>query len=86
MQGQFSVPLEALSELDQVLKRVHSDDRVQLHKRWLYDVNDEARADFHFGLILPTVQASQVIDMSAVLFDSDETVALVAGAWRLKVK
>ena len=86
LQGQFGVPLEAFGELDQAFKRVHSDDRVQLHKRWLNDVNDDAYADFHFRLMLPAGQESQVTDMSAVLLDSDETVALVAGAWRLNVK
>jgi len=86
LQGLLGVSSSAFSDLDQVLAHVHPDDRQQLRKRWLDDTDDDARSDLDFRLLLPAGKTSHVTDMSAVLLDSDESVAMVAGAWRLNLK
>jgi hypothetical protein len=86
LQGLLGIGNAAFSDLDQVLAHVHPDDRQQLRRRWLDDSDDDARPDLAFRLLLPAGEISHVSDMSAVLLDADESVAMVAGAWRLNLK
>jgi integral membrane sensor domain MASE1 len=86
LQGLLGIGNAAFSDLDQVLAHVHPDDRQQLRSRWLDDSDDDARPDLAFRLLLPAGEISHVSDMSAVLLDADESVAMVAGAWRLNLK
>ncbi|MFC5475713.1 MASE1 domain-containing protein [Paraherbaspirillum soli] len=86
LQGLLGVPAAAFSDLDQVLAHIHPDDREQLRRRWLDDTDDDARPDLNFRLLLPAGGVTSVTDMSAVLLDADESVAMVAGAWRLNLK
>ncbi|WP_211466582.1 MASE1 domain-containing protein [Collimonas silvisoli] len=86
LQGLLGVSNAAFSDIDQVLAHVHPDDRQQLRSRWLDDTDDDARSDLSFRLLLPAGETSHVTDMSAVLLDADESVAMVAGAWRLNLK
>ncbi|SFB11124.1 Integral membrane sensor domain MASE1 [Collimonas sp. OK607] len=86
LQGLLGVTNTAFSDLDQVLAHVHPDDRQPLRSRWLDDTDDDTRPDLSFRLLLPAGEQSQVTDMSAVLLDADESVAMVAGAWRLNLK
>jgi hypothetical protein len=39
-----------------------------------------------FRLLLPAGHTTEMTDMSAVLLDADESVAMVAGAWRLHIR
>ncbi|AMP09807.1 PAS fold family protein [Collimonas arenae] len=86
LQGLLGVSIDTFSDLDHVLSHVHPDDRAQLRSRWLEDAEDGSRPDLHFRLLLPVGHENQMTDMSAVLLDSDESVAMVAGAWRLNIK
>lgn len=86
LQGLLGVPEDAFSNLDQVLAHVHPDDREQVRSRLLDEMDDDARADLHFRLMLPPGGVINVTDMSAGLLDADESVAMVAGAWRLNTK
>ena len=82
LEGMLGVTAAAFSDLDHVLAHVHPDDRAQLRSRWLDETDDAARPDLRFRLLLPTGHVSDMTDMSAALLDADETVAMVAGAWR----
>ncbi|WP_211473963.1 MASE1 domain-containing protein [Collimonas humicola] len=86
LQGLLGLPANAFSELDQVLAHVHPDDREQLRSRWLDDMDDDVRPDLRFRLLLPVGHTTEMTDMSAVLLDADESVAMVAGAWRLHIR
>jgi hypothetical protein len=67
-----------------VLARVHPDDRAQVRSRWLRESDGESRSDLRFRLQLPPGSTTTVLDMSGPLLDGDESVAVIAGAWRLQ--
>jgi PAS domain-containing protein len=73
----------ALSTLDDVLARVHPDDRAEVRRRWLRECDGEMRGDLTFRLMLPAGATTTVVDMSGPLLDGDDSVALIAGAWRM---
>lgn len=84
----LGVPASALAGLDEVLAHVHPDDRARLRNRWLResdgDDGGEILADLRFRLLLPPGDTTTVFDMSAPLLDGDESVAVIAGTWRLR--
>lgn len=82
LEEMLGVAAAAFSELDQVLLHVHPDDREQLRSRWLDETDDDTRPGLDFRLLLPAGRVSNVTDISAALLDVDETVAMIAGAWR----
>ncbi|EKZ96228.1 MASE1 domain-containing protein [Cupriavidus metallidurans] len=73
----------ALSTLDDVLARVHPDDRAEVRRRWLRECDGEMRGDLTFRLLLPAGATTTIVDMSGPLLDGDDSVALIAGAWRV---
>lgn len=73
-----------LADLDAVLAHVHPDDPGKVRRRWLAESDGDARADLRFRLLLPAGATRTVVDMSGPLLDGDESVALIAGAWRLE--
>jgi PAS domain-containing protein len=73
----------AFAQLDEVLAHVHPDDKAQVRGRWLRASDGETRADLRFRLLLPPGGTTTVVDMSGPLLDGDESVAVIAGAWRL---
>ena len=73
----------ALSTLDDVLARVHPDDRAEVRRRWLRECDGETRGDLTFRLLLPAGATTTIVDMSGPLLDGDDSVALIAGAWRV---
>ncbi len=74
----------AFASLDNVLAHVHPDDRAQVRNRWLRECDGENRTDLLFRLMLPAGDCTMVLDMSGPLLDGDESVAVIAGAWRLQ--
>ena len=79
----FGVAEPAFATLDDVLACVHPDDRAEVRRRWLRESDGEARGDLTFRLLLPVGATTTVVDMSGPLLDGDDTVALIAGAWRI---
>jgi len=84
LQRALGVPETAFADLDQVLARIHPDDRAQVRSRWLRESDGESRSDLRFRLQLPPGSTTTVLDMSGPLLDGDESVAVIAGAWRLQ--
>ena len=81
----LGVPSQAFSTLDDVLASVHPDDRADVRRRWLRESDGEVRGDLTFRLLLPAGTTTTVVDMSGPLLDGDDSVALIAGAWRIVV-
>ncbi len=79
----FGLPESAFATLDDVLASVHPDDRAEVRRRWLRESDGEVRGDLTFRLLLPAGATTTVVDMSGPLLDGDDTVALIAGAWRI---
>lgn len=79
----FGLPESSLSTLDEVLACVHPDDRAEVRRRWLRESDGESRGDLTLRLTLPAGAITTVVDMSGPLLDGDESVALIAGAWRI---
>lgn len=79
----FGLPESAFSTLDDVLASVHPDDRAEVRRRWLRGSDGEVRGDLTFRLLLPAGTTTTVIDMGGPLLDGDDSVALIAGAWRI---
>ncbi|GAA0840044.1 MAG: hypothetical protein CL858_21870 [Cupriavidus sp.] len=79
----FGLAEASLATLDDVLARVHPDDRAEVRRRWLRESDGEARGDLTFRLMLPAGAVTTVVDMSGPLLDGDDSVALIAGAWRI---
>lgn len=75
---------DSFASLDDVLAHVHADDRAQVRNRWLRECDGENRTDMLFRLMLPAGDCTMVLDMSGPLLDGDESVAIIAGAWRLQ--
>jgi len=73
-----------LADLDTVLALVHPDDRATVRRRWLEESDGDTRADLRFRLLLPTGATTTMVDMSGPLLDGDESVCVIAGAWRLE--
>ncbi|CAG2127349.1 hypothetical protein LMG31506_00453 [Cupriavidus yeoncheonensis] len=71
------------SDLDKVLARVHPEDRALVRGRWLRESDGESRDDLRFRLQLPAGTTTTLVDMSGPLLDGDESVAVIAGAWRV---
>ncbi|WP_432260560.1 MASE1 domain-containing protein [Cupriavidus sp. TMH.W2] len=84
LQRALGVAQAAFADLDQVLASVHPDDRARVRSRWLRESDGEARGDLRFRLQLPPGRTTTVVDMSGPLLDADESVAVIAGAWRLQ--
>ncbi|WP_020205390.1 MASE1 domain-containing protein [Cupriavidus sp. WS] len=82
--GLLGVREDAFRNLDDVLAHVHDDDRAQVRGRWLRESDGEQRTDMLFKLMLPAGGSTLVLDMSGPLLDGDESVAVIAGAWRLQ--
>lgn len=81
----FGLPESAFSTLGDVLACVHPDDRAEVRRRWLHEIDGEVRDDLTFRLVLPSGAIVDVVDMSGPLLDGDDSVALIAGAWRVTV-
>lgn len=79
----FGMAEPAFSTLDDVLACVHPDDRAEVRRRWLRESDGEVRGDLTFRLLLPVGATTTVVDMSGPLLDGDDSVALIAGAWRI---
>lgn len=83
---------DTFGNLDNVLAHVHADDRSRVRDRWLRESDGDGggdggsatRTDLLFRLMLPAGDCTMVLDMSSPLLDGDETVAVIAGAWRLQ--
>ena len=63
--------------------RAVAEPRAEVRRRWLRESDGEARGDLTFRLMLPAGAVTTVVDMSGPLLDGDDSVALIAGAWRI---
>ncbi|MGO4307059.1 MASE1 domain-containing protein [Cupriavidus sp. RAF12] len=79
----LGIPESSFATLDEVLACVHPDDRAEVRRRWLRESDGEIGGELTFRLLLPAGATTTVVDMSGPLLDGDESVALIAGAWRL---
>ncbi|WP_238261208.1 MASE1 domain-containing protein [Cupriavidus pauculus] len=79
----FGLSEAAFATLDDVLASVHPDDRAAVRRRWLRESAGEVGGDLTFRVLLPAGSSTTVVDMSGPLMDGDDSVALVAGAWRI---
>ncbi len=85
---QLGVPPAALACLDDVLAHIHPDDRARVRDRWLRESDGddgETPTDLRFRLQLPPGGITMVTDMSGPLRDGDDSVAVIAGTWRLRM-
>lgn len=79
----FGLSETAFATLDDVLASVHPDDQAAVRRRWLRESAGEVGGDLTFRVLLPAGSSTTVVDMSGPLLDGDDSVALVAGAWRI---